>query len=86
MIQNTRLADRQGIQTQGDLIVGQPVGGVEDHPGAHHLEIRQRISCRPVFQFMTFMTAENNFEWAVSWHGGIHTKNPIMRKIIRYRI
>jgi len=32
-----------GVESSGDLIVGQTVGGEQDHSGADHLEVRQRI-------------------------------------------
>jgi hypothetical protein len=32
-----------GVESSGDSIIGQTLGGEQDHPGANHLEIRQRI-------------------------------------------
>jgi hypothetical protein len=32
-----------GIETSGDLVVGQALSGEQNHLGAKHLEVRQRI-------------------------------------------
>ena len=57
-----------GIQALSDLIVGQALGGVEDHLGADNLKIRQRIFCCSAFQFMPLLWREINSEWAFSRH------------------
>jgi hypothetical protein len=38
-----------------DLIVGQPLGGEQDHFGSKHLEIRQRILAGASFQYPSLL-------------------------------
>jgi hypothetical protein len=52
----------------GDLVVGVTFGGKQDHLGAKHLEIRQRILTRADFQYLPFMPRETDREGAMSWH------------------
>jgi hypothetical protein len=53
-----------GVQTSGDLVVGHAFCRVEDHLGALHLKIRQRIFSRTPSQLGLFGTGEGDSEWA----------------------
>ena len=57
-----------GVESSGDSIVGQTLGGEQDHPGANHLEIRQRILGSTAAQFLFFCGRELYREWAGTWH------------------
>jgi hypothetical protein len=52
-----------GVESSGDSIVGQTFGGEQDHPGANHLEIRQRILGGATAQFPLFGSREHDREW-----------------------
>lgn len=57
-----------GVESSGDSIVGQTFGGEQDHPGANHLEIWQRILGGAAAQFLLFGGREFYREWAGAWH------------------
>ena len=57
-----------GVESGGDLIVGQAFGGEEDHPGPDHLKIRQRILGGAPAQFPLFGGGEHYREWTGAWH------------------
>jgi hypothetical protein len=57
-----------GVESGGDLIVGQAFGGKQDHSGADDLEIRQRILGSTAAQFPLFGSGELDREWAGAWH------------------
>lgn len=69
-----------GVESSGDSIVGQTFGGEQDHPGANHLEIRQRILGSAAAQFLLFGGRELYREWAGSWH---REGDPISHDAIR---
>jgi hypothetical protein len=57
-----------GVETSGDSIVGQAFGGEQDHSGADHLKIRQRIFGSAAAQFPLFRGREHYRVWANAWH------------------
>jgi hypothetical protein len=57
-----------GIQALGNLVIGKAFGGMEDHAGAKHLKIRQRIFGGSGFQFTAFLLAELNGKRTCSRH------------------
>jgi len=56
------------IQTVSDLIVGQTLGRMEDHLGAEHLKIWQRILGGSALEFLPFLSCELDLVWAFSRH------------------
>jgi len=44
-----------GVQAFSDLVIGQTLGCMEDHFGANHLKIRQRIFSGSGFKFSAFL-------------------------------
>jgi len=52
----------------GDLVVGMPRGGEQDHLGAQYLEIWQRILARAILQNLAFFSRKVDMERAVSRH------------------
>jgi hypothetical protein len=57
-----------GIQATSDVVVGEALSRVEDHLGAEHLIIRQRIFDCPAFEFPPLLRREFDLEWADSRH------------------
>jgi hypothetical protein len=66
----TPLADdfAAGVQAAGDLVVGPTVGGMENHFGAEHLKVWQRIFGCSALQFLSFDCRKFDFVWAFSRH------------------
>lgn len=54
---------------------------MENHPGAHHLEIR-RISGQPVFQFAPLMTARTGFKSPIAAEVMLHVVDLRRRNFI----
>src|SRR5712692_5333482 len=55
-------------ESRSDLIIGQSLGGEENHPGAQDFKIWQRILARPTFQDLSFLPRELDLEWAFPRH------------------
>ena len=56
------------IQALRNLIVGQALGGQENHLGTLHLEIRQRIFACAFGQFLVLFLGQDNLKWTLAWH------------------
>jgi len=52
----------------GDLLIGATLGGEQDHLGAEHFKIWQRILARPVFQHGPLMSGEPDRKGTVPGH------------------
>lgn len=57
-----------GVEPGGNLIVGQALGGKQDHSGADDFKIRQRIPGSAAAQLALFGSGELDREWAGTWH------------------
>ena len=57
-----------GVQTPGDIIIGESTRRIEDHFGAENLIIRQRILDRSALELGPFLSRKIDFEWAGSRH------------------
>lgn len=57
-----------GVEASGNSIVRQAFGGKQDHSGADHFKIRQRILGSAAAQLPFFGGRENYHVWADSWH------------------
>jgi hypothetical protein len=57
-----------GIEASGDSMVGPAIGGEENHLGADHLKIRQRILGGTAAQFLLLGGGEHYRIRASTWH------------------
>jgi hypothetical protein len=57
-----------GVESSGDSIVGQTFGGEQDHSGADHLKIRQRILGGAAAQFPLLGGREHYRVSTGAWH------------------
>jgi hypothetical protein len=57
-----------GIEASGDSIIGPAFGGEENHLGADHLKIRQRIPGGAAAQFLLLGGGEHYRIRTGSWH------------------
>jgi hypothetical protein len=58
------------VEASGDFFVGTAFGGEQNHPGAEHFKIRQRILGGTAAQFSLFRGREYYRVWANPWHIG----------------
>lgn len=68
-----------GVETSGDLVVGQALGGKENHLGADHFEIRQRILGGAAVEFTLFSPGQLDFVWAGTGHRGLLASHDAIR-------
>src|SRR2546427_12878381 len=58
----------RGIESLGDLIVGEPSRGIENNLGSDNISIRRRISPGQSLQPAPIFACECDDKWASSWH------------------
>jgi hypothetical protein len=58
----------RGIESVGDLIVGEAGSGIEDDLGPDNISIRRRISAGLGFESHSVLGSEGDGEWTCSWH------------------
>ena len=56
------------IEPGGDLVVAESFGGKENHLGAHHIKIWQRIFPGPLGENPSFLGTQRDVEWAPPRH------------------
>ena len=59
---------RQGVQARRDLVVACAAGGHQDHLGAHHLAIWQRIPGCAATQLVELVRRQLDAKWALPRH------------------
>src|SRR5829696_5301033 len=53
-----------GVQTTGDLIVAQSIGGQQHDPGPYHIAVRSRIASGGRFEPIAFVFGQFDLVWA----------------------
>jgi hypothetical protein len=69
-------------------MVGQALGGQENHLGTLHLKIRQRIFPCAFGQFLVLFLGQDDLKWTLAWHlcGSLVAKMPTNPVTINIKI